>query len=419
MKACALIPAAGRGERFGRGTNKVFAEIGGKPVLAHTLSVFESCNAIGEIIVVTGKDDIEAVGKLVDRFAFKKVTHIVVGGEHRQDSVRQGLEKVTGEIVAIHDAARPMVTCDIIEQSIEEARRSGACVAAVPVVDTIKRGEPLPQLLPGTGRGVESDSCAKGDAASGSPSRFGRGLGGRLIVSGTVDRANLYSIQTPQTFKTDLIRKAYESAYSDGIYATDDAALVERMGEKVAIVEGSYDNIKITTPSDIELASMKLGALEQRTGIGFDVHALVEGRKLILGGVEIPFEKGLAGHSDADVLVHAIMDALLGAAALGDIGTHFPDSDPSYKGISSIRLLAHVGDLLTQNGWKIINLDAVVICERPKISGYVPVMIGNIAGCLGVDPGRISVKGTTTEGLGYTGRGEGIACQAVAAIGKP
>lgn len=382
MKACALIPAAGRGERFGRGTNKVFAEIGGKPVLAHTLSVFESCNAIGEIIVVTGKDDIEAVGKLVDRFAFKKVTHIVVGGEHRQDSVRQGLEKVTGDIVAIHDAARPMVTCDIIEQSIEEARRSGACVAAVPVVDTIKK--------------------AKGKT-----------------VSATIYRANLYSIQTPQTFKTDLIRKAYESAYSDGIYATDDAALVERMGEKVAIVDGSYDNIKITTPSDIELASMKLGALEQRTGIGFDVHALVEGRKLILGGVELPFEKGLAGHSDADVLVHAIMDALLGAAALGDIGTHFPDSDPSYKGISSIRLLAHVGDLLTQNGWKIINLDAVVICERPKISGYVPVMIGNIAECLGVDPGRISVKGTTTEGLGYTGRGEGIACQAVAAIGKP
>lgn len=382
MKACALIPAAGRGERFGKGINKVFAEIAGKPVLAHTLSVFESCDAIGEIIIVTGKDDIEAVGKLVDRFGFKKVTHIVAGGRERQDSVRSGLEKVTCDVVAIHDAARPMVTCAIIERSIEEALKSGACVAAVPVIDTIKK--------------------AKGKT-----------------VSGTVDRTNLYSIQTPQTFKTDLIRKAYEQAYAEGIYATDDAALVERVGEKVTIVEGSYDNIKITTPSDIELASMKLGAQEQRTGIGFDVHALVEGRKLILGGVEIPYEKGLAGHSDADVLVHAIMDALLGAAALGDIGRHFPDSDPIYKGISSLKLMGHVGGLLTQHGWKIINIDAVVICEQPKISVHVPVMVGNIAKCLNIDPGRISIKGTTTEKLGYTGRGEGIASQAVAVIGKP
>ncbi|MHB9038313.1 MAG: 2-C-methyl-D-erythritol 2,4-cyclodiphosphate synthase [Armatimonadota bacterium] len=436
MRACALIPAAGRGERFGRGSNKVFADIAGKPILAHTLSVFESCDAIGEIIIVTGEREIEAVGELVDRFGFTKVRHIVAGGDQRQDSVRRGLEMVTSDIVAIHDAARPMVTCEIIERSIEEARRSGACIAAVPVIDTIK--STLSQPSPSQGEGVKFPLLKK------------EGVRGRLLVSGTVDRANLYSVQTPQTFRTELVRWAYEQAFADGFYATDDAALVERMGESVAIVQGSYDNIKITTPSDVELASMKLlrdhlpgddrlssetgpvsqskqvgsphwglGGGEQRSGLGFDVHALVQGRKLILGGVDVPYEKGLMGHSDADVLVHAIMDALLGAAALGDIGVHFPDSDPVYRGISSMKLLSHVGELLDQNGWRVTNIDAVVICERPKIAAHVPEMVRGIAKCLCTEPNRISIKGTTTEKLGFTGRGEGIACQAIATLYKP
>lgn len=380
MRACALIPAAGRGERFGRPTNKVFAEIAGKPILAHTLSVFESCEAIGEIIIVAGKNEIEAVGELVDRFGFGKVTHIVAGGKERQDSVRQGLEKVSSEIVAIHDAARPMVTCEIIDRSIKEAQRSGACIAAVPMIDTIKSATP------------------------------------ECIVTDTIDRSNLYSIQTPQTFRTDLIRGAYEQAYIDGFYATDDSALVERLGKQVTIVRGSYDNVKITTPSDMELASMRLGGRMHRTGIGFDVHALVEGRKLTLGGVAIPYEKGLAGHSDADVLVHAVMDALLGAAALGDIGRHFPDSDPAYMDISSMKLLSHVAKLLAKDGWHITNIDAVVICEQPKISPHVENMVKGIAKCLQIEPGCISIKGTTTEKLGYTGRSEGIACQAIATL---
>jgi 2-C-methyl-D-erythritol 2,4-cyclodiphosphate synthase/2-C-methyl-D-erythritol 4-phosphate cytidylyltransferase len=358
----------------------VFAEIAGKPILAHTLSVFESCDVVGEIVIVTGASEIEAAGELVGRFGFAKVRHMVAGGAHRQDSVNRGLEHVTSDIVAIHDAARPMVTCEIIERSIEEARRSGACIAAVPVIDTIKSANE------------------------------------QGIVSGTIDRCNLYSIQTPQTFRTELIRRAYEQAFADGFYATDDAALVERIGENVVIVEGSYDNIKITTPSDVELASMKLGGGEQRTGLGFDVHALVEGRKLILGGLEISHEKGLAGHSDADVLVHAIMDALLGAAALGDIGRLFPDSNAAYKGISSMALLARVGKLLAQNGWLVVNIDAVVICERPKIAPHVPKMVRGIAESLNTEPDKISVKGTTTEKLGFTGRGEGIACQAVATV---
>lgn len=379
-EASALIPAAGRGERLGKGVNKCFAPVAGKPILAHTISVFESCEEIGEIVLVVGKGELQAASDLVSRFACNKVSAIVHGGAHRQDSVGAGLEKITTPIVAIHDGARPLVTNKIVTDSIAAAKRAGACIAAVPVIDTIKSASP------------------------------------EGIVSGTLDRRNLYAVQTPQTFRTDLIRRAYDSAFAEGYYATDDAALVERMGEEVAIVAGSHDNIKITTPSDLEFAEMKLGGGEMRTGIGLDAHALVKGRKLALGGVEIEFEKGLAGHSDADVLLHAIADAILGATALGDIGRHFPDTDPAYKGISSLALLKRVWDMAAGAGWRVANIDAVVICERPKIAPYVPDMTRRIADCLSIDPSKINIKGTTTERLGFTGRGEGIAAQAVATL---
>ena len=380
--ATALIPAAGRGERFGRGANKIFAVIAGKPILAHTLSVFEACPAINNIVLVTGRQDIEAAGDLVGRFGFGKVTHIVVGGARRQDSVSLGLAKVTGEIVAIHDAVRPMVTREIIERSIEEAARTGACVAAVPVIDTIKSAAP------------------------------------DKTVTGTVDRSDLYVVQTPQTFRTELIKEAFARALAEGFHATDDAALVERVGRKVSIVPGSYDNIKITTPADMELAALKLGGGETRTGFGYDVHALAKGRKLVLGGVQIPYELGLQGHSDADVIAHAISDALLGAVSMGDIGRHFPDTDPKYKGISSLELLARVGEMLASDGWKIVSIDATLAAEKPKIAQYVPTMISCIAECLGIDQGRVSIKGTTTEKLGFVGRGEGMACWAVASVSR-
>ena len=383
MTASALIPAAGRGERLGRGANKVFATVAGRPILAHTLSVFESGAAVEEIILVVGEREVETAGDLVGRFGFAKVRDVVVGGAHRQDSVRRGLEKVSSNIVAIHDAARPLVTAQIIEQSIAEARRDGACIAAIPVIDTVK--------------------SASSEA----------------LVTETLDRGNLFAVQTPQTFRTDLIRRAYERAYADGFYATDDAALVERIGENVCIVPGSPDNIKITTPADLQFASMKLGGGETRTGLGLDVHALVEGRKRILGGVEIDFEKGLAGHSDADVVLHAIADACLGAAALGDIGTHFPDTDPAYKDISSLKLLAQVAQMLSEQGWQVVNVDVVVVCQRPKIAGHVPEMIRGISQCIGAEPSRVSVKATTTEHLGFAGRGEGIACYAIATVARP
>lgn len=379
MRVSALIPAAGSGERLGSGISKAFRDLAGKPILAHTLGVFERCSIIDEIVLVVRTDDIAASKELCARFGFSKVMHFVPGGPERQHSVAAGLERVTGEIVVIHDAARPFVTEELIERTVREAARVGACIAAVPVIDTIKR--------------VENDEVIE-----------------------TLNRNGLYAVQTPQTFRSQLIKKAYEKAFAEGLSATDDAALVELLGERVTIVPGSYENIKITTPADLEMASARLRSLEVRTGIGYDVHRLVEGRKLVLGGVEIPYKKGLEGHSDADVITHAIMDALLGAAGLGDIGRHFPDSDPKYKGISSLKLLEDVRIKLAQAQWHILSIDAVVVCEKPKIAGFAMQMSECIAGVLHIEPGRVSIKGTTTEGLGFTGRGEGIACQAIATI---
>ncbi len=383
-KTSALIAAAGSGERLGKGVNKAFVEVAGKPILAHTLSTFEACDSVGEIIIITGMCEIEAAVDLVGRFNFRKVTHIVAGGAQRQDSVRNGLAKASFDIIAIHDAARPMVTCDIIERSIAMAMQMGACVAAVPVIDTIK--------------------SSSGDG----------------IVGKTIDRSSLYSIQTPQTFRAELIRRAYDQAQLDGFYATDDASLVEHIKEKVAIVQGSYDNIKITTPSDLAIAECNLqnSRSEIRTGLGFDVHAFAKDRKLVMGGVEIEHEMGLAGHSDADVVLHAIADALLGAAALGDIGQHFPDTDPKYKGASSLELLEFVCDLIAAEGYCIANIDAVIICERPKIAPHALEMRRRTAACMGLDISRVSIKATTTERLGFTGRGEGIACEAIATLSK-
>ncbi len=380
IEATALVPAAGRGRRLGKEANKAFVSVAGKPILAHTLAVFETCKAVRDVVLVVGEREIEAAGELVDRFGFAKVSAVVAGGGERQDSVRSGLEHVRSSVVAIHDAARPFVTSDIIVRSIERALEMGACIAAVPVIDTIKRARP--------------DGC----------------------VGKTIDRGALFAVQTPQTFRTELIRLAHGRAHTEGVYATDDAALVERLGEKVSIVDGSYENVKITTPADLEAAQRRLGVGSTRTGIGFDAHRLVEGRRLVLGGVEIEYEKGLLGHSDADVMLHALSDALLGAAALGDIGKHFPDSDAAYKDASSLNLLSQVGDLLRARGWRIVCVDTVLACERPKIARYVDEMAGNISHALGIPPDAVSIKATTTEGMGYIGRGEGISCYAVANI---
>jgi 2-C-methyl-D-erythritol 4-phosphate cytidylyltransferase/2-C-methyl-D-erythritol 2,4-cyclodiphosphate synthase len=386
----AIIPASGLGKRLGRGTGKAFVPLLGRPLVVFTLSPFEISPAVNEIILVAGEQDIPQARQIIRDYDFRKVGDIVPGGPERQDSVRNGLRAVSPgmEIIAIHDGARPTVTPRIIEDSIRAAQKTGAAIAAMPVIDTIKASD-----------------------------------GGRIVES-TLDRSRLYSVQTPQTFKREVIEAAYERAYSDGFYGTDDACLVERMGLPVTLVEGSYENIKVTTPTDLIIVEAILSQQDMqyavrdtksppRVGYGYDVHRFAPGRRLFLGGVEFEGEEGLLGHSDADVLLHAVMDAVLGAAGLGDIGTLFPDTDPKYKDIRSTQLLAEVGNLITEKGWKVGNVDVTLLAERPRIASRVPEMCEIIAQGLRIGPNQVSTKASTSEGLGFVGRGEGIACHAV------
>lgn len=367
-----VIAAAGSGTRMGieSGLPKQFMTIDGTPMIRKTVAIFEKNPYVDDIcIVINGQYKKLCENLLSD---FEKIRCIVPGGKERQDSVGAGIRELAKvsdfAYVMIHDCARPYVTERIIEDSLETVSKINACTAAVPVKDTIRHGNM------------------------------------------TLERKELYSVQTPQTFERNLILKAYERACSDGYMGTDDGSIVERMGLPVAIVQGDYANIKITTREDLPM--------ESRVGTGYDVHRLEPARKLILGGVEIEYEKGLLGHSDADVLVHAVMDAMLGAAALGDIGKHFPDTDPRYKGISSLKLLAHVNDLIKSQGYALGNVDATVIAQQPKLAPHIDRMKRNIAEVLGVDESRINIKATTTEKLGFTGRGEGIAADAVVILNK-
>lgn len=365
----------------------MFAHAAGKPLLAHTLSAFELCGLVDDIVLVVAGHEIDYAREIAERYGIHKLRAVVAGGGHRQESVERGLLALdpSTSIVAVHDGARPLVRQETIRAAIETAREMGAAVAAVPVVDTIKMA----------------------------------GTDG--IVTATPDRSTLWSIQTPQTFEKSLLIEAYRQARADGFLGTDDASLVERLGHPVKLVQGAYDNIKVTTPLDLEYVEMRLGGkppVETRTGFGYDIHRFEEGRKLMLGGVEFHGEDGLKGHSDADVILHAISDAILGAAALGDIGRHFPDTDEKYRGISSLLLLEQVASVLKDAGWSTVNVDATLVAERPKIAARVPEMQGKIAAAIGVDPDRVSIKATTAEKLGDIGAGSGAACYAVATVKK-
>lgn len=366
-KVIAIIGAAGSGRRMAASLPKQFIKLNGKTILATTVEKFEKCKLIDEIIVVSSKDYVELCGKILVEC---KNLKIIKGGNERQDSIGNAINYLceTGEdektIVLIHDGVRPFVNEEIIKRVISATYEKGAAIAAVKTKDTI-----------------------------------------RHIDEGTLDRSKLFNVQTPQGFYYSIIKKAHEQAKLDGFYGTDDASLVERLGINIDIVNGNESNKKITTPEDL--------IMENRIGTGFDVHQLVFGRKLVLGGVEIQYEKGLLGHSDADVLLHSLMDALLGAAALGDIGKLFPDNDEKYKGISSMDLLKQVKTLLNQAGFCLQNADMTIICQQPKLCGYIDMMRKNISTALDVNIDRISIKATTTEKLGYTGRGEGIASEAV------
>jgi len=346
--------------------------------------------------VVAAPDEVGHVENMLNSLTGIKPWQVASGGSERQYSIANALNIMsqTTDIVLVHDGARPLVNILCINNVIQAAIAHHAAVVAVPVKDTIK-------------------------------------IVNNGVVSGTPERHTLWSIQTPQGFNAHLLRQAYEQANKDDYLGTDDASLVERLGVSVKIVEGSYENIKVTTPEDLIIAEALMNSKNSalynkeceagnmvRFGMGYDVHKLVEGRKLILGGVEIPYVYGLDGHSDADVLLHGITDALLGAAALGDIGKHFPDTDIQYKGVSSIALLERVRDIIAEHGYVVNNIDGTIVAERPKLAPYIPEMNKRIAAALQVEIGQVNVKATTTEGLGFAGKGEGIAAYATASIMK-
>lgn len=382
----AIVAAAGKGRRFGAPENKVFAPLAGHSVLHWTLTGLSTCATIDALVLVTSADDLERVREIAA--LFPKVHTVCEGGAERADSVWNALQAVPDgtELVAVHDAARPLAGQDLLSAVIEAARTFGAALPATPVSDTLKRSADGTQTLE------------------------------------TVDRRELFGVQTPQVFSRELLVRAYQEAHQAGYLGTDDASYVERLGHPVHLVPGERTNLKITVAEDLVVAEALLSHQVQppivRTGFGYDVHRLVPGRGLVLGGVplEHPEGLGLDGHSDADVLLHAISDALLGAAALGDIGEHFPNTDPQYRGISSLVLLKVVAERVREAGWEPVNLDAMLIAERPKIRPHVDRMRSAIAEAVGLTPQQVSVKATTNELLGFEGREEGITAHAVATV---
>ncbi len=383
----AILLAAGSGRRMGSVLPKQFIDLAGRPMLVHALAAFERAEQVERVVLVTLADSVDRCRKVVREWGISKVTAVVTGGEQRQDSVAEGLRAVPEDagVIVVHDGARPLVLPEQIDAVIDLAREKGSAVLGTPVTDTIK----------------EIDN-------------------GRVLH--TLDRSRLWRVQTPQAFRAPILHRAHEVAARCGYTGTDDTSLLEQLNVPVYVVTGREDNLKITAPEDLAMAESILRSRagnvpsNLRAGQGYDVHRLVAGRPLILGGVPVPFDRGLQGHSDADVLSHAVADAVLGAMGLGDIGRRFPDADPAYAGISSLILLERVSGLVRDGGAEIMNVDATVIAQRPKISPYISDMRVKIAGALGVPAERVSVKATTTEGLGFVGAEEGIAAQAIALV---
>ena len=379
----AVLVAAGSSTRMG--FDKLSFDLGGETVLHRSIRAFEQCPDVTEIVLVAGKNRAFVEQQAAD---CTKPVCIVPGGATRAESAKNGVLAAAGEIVAVHDAARPFVSQAVIAAALAAAARCGAAAPAVPVKDTIK------QAARGDGKTVP-DNC---------------------LVKNTPDRSTLYAVQTPQCFDRAAYLAALEELDEEKArLVTDDCSLFELTGRPVQLTQGDYANLKITTREDLPRPEQK-EEHKMRIGHGYDVHRLVEDRKLILGGVDVPFEKGLLGHSDADVLTHAVMDAVLGAAALGDIGQHFPDNDPAYAGADSLKLARHVARILSEHGYRIENIDATILCQRPKLAPHIPAMRANLAAAFGLPADAVSVKATTEEHLGFTGEGLGIAAHAVALI---
>ncbi len=398
MFVTAIIAAGGRGQRLGGAQLKQLLAIGGRTVLERSVDAFAGHVSIDELIVALPADlASDPPAYLRDRQAAEKPVRIVVGGVRRQDSVANAFRALSArtDVVVIHDAARPFASADLISRTIAAAQESGAAVAAVQARDTVKRTAPA-------------------EAAR--------------YVRETLPRDTIYLAQTPQAFRRAVLAEALALGDREGVEATDEAALAERAGHPVRIVEGEASNIKITVAADLPMAEAIASALEHgdfkrpapartgRAGTGYDLHRLVEGRPLVLGGVTIPADRGALGHSDADVVCHALTDAILGAACLGDIGRHFPDSDPRWKDASSVDLLRRAVALVTAGGLEVGNVDVTVILQAPKIAPHIDAMRESVARAIGLDVSRVSIKGKTNEGVDAIGLGEAIAAHAVALL---
>lgn len=378
----AVVVAAGKGERLGAQVNKVLLPLCGKPVVWHAVKAFCDAPQIDGVCVVTSEAEQQQITRILQDLP--KVCAVVCGGDTRQQSVVNGLLGLPAQaqMVMVHDGARPLVSGELIADCAASLLKHGSAVACAQVTDTIKSVSP-------SGEEIE----------------------------GTIERSGLRAVQTPQCFYWQELCAGYANAMRKGLQVTDDASVMEAMGMKVHLVQSHDCNIKLTVPGDLLLAQavmMERNNMQRlpRTGYGFDVHRLVKGRKLMLCGVEIPYEMGLDGHSDADVAVHALIDALLGAACLGDIGRLYPDNDPGLEGVDSMRLLQDVVKKLKDV--RIVHVDITIVAQKPKLAQYMPRMVERIQGAL--PDAQVNIKASTTEKLGFEGRGEGMSAHAVATL---
>jgi len=383
----AVVVAAGRGERAGGGVPKQYRDIAGEPMIRTTLRSLLDHPRIGRVQPVIFPGDEGTYRTAIA--GLEKLPPPVAGGATRQASVRAGLEALASsapEIVLIHDAARPFFTAALIDRAVATAKAAGAAVPGVVIADTVKE------------------------------------INASATIAATLDRSRLRIVQTPQAFAFALILDAHRRAAVAGLESfTDDAALAEWAGHRVSVFEGETGNVKVTTNEDFARAeTLRLASLSDiRTGNGFDVHAFAVGDHVMLGGIRIPYSRGLTGHSDADVALHALVDAILGALAEGDIGAHFPPSDPQWKGAASDRFLAFACERVRARGGMIAHLDVTVVCEAPRVSPHRDAMRARIAAIAGISAARVAVKATTSEKLGFTGRGEGIFALATATVRLP
>jgi 2-C-methyl-D-erythritol 4-phosphate cytidylyltransferase/2-C-methyl-D-erythritol 2,4-cyclodiphosphate synthase len=396
MFVSAIIAAGGRGQRLGGERLKPLVEIAGRSILERSVTAFLAHPSIDEVVVALPPELLtDPPACLRTRV---KGLRTVAGGARRQDSVAAAFRAIAerAEIVVVHDAARPFVSAELIARTIAAAVQSGAALAALQARDTVKRAWDLPRVS----HHSDVDS------------------GGLLTVKETLPRESIFLAQTPQAFRCAVLRDAL--ALSED--ATDEAALAERTGHSVRLVEGEPFNIKITTPADLPIAEAIAARRDARfpeagrAGTGYDLHVLVAGRPLVLGGVTVPSDRGAVGHSDADVICHAVTDAILGAACLGDIGRHFPDSDPQWAGVSSLELLPRVVALAADSGLAVGNIDVTVVLQAPKIAAHIDAMRTAVARAIGIEVGRVSIKAKTNEGVDAVGRGEAVAAHAIALL---